>query len=529
MMDDMNVISSPTSRPWRVSESRSYDGSNNNLEHQDWGQKDQVFLRQVPADYADGQGAPSGADRPNPRHISNELLNQRGRDHDERQLSGMVWGWGQFIDHDMTFTPNTHANDWNIAVPRGDRHFDPDGTGQAEIPFSRSTPMEGFEGREQFNGITGWLDASMVYGSDAERAAALRTFEGGRLATSDGDRLPFNTQGLANENPVRRPAESLHLAGDVRANENVALLSLHTVFLREHNRLVGEFAKADPTLDDEQLYQKARKMVGAQVQAITYNEFLPALLGEGALPSYQGYSPEVDPRISNVFSTAAYRMGHSQIEPIVWREGADGNAIPERDLALLHAFFNPAKLNEGGIDPLLRGLMNFIQEPTDEKVSIALRNMLFGRPGSGGLDLASLNIARGRDHGLPGLNAVREAFGLKPYQSFEEISTDPEVSSKLAELYQSPDQVDPWVGMLCEDHLPGAAVGESLKTILVDQFQRLRDGDRFWYGNDPDLAGARQEIESTSLMDVIRRNTDIGDEVDDTPFFGHKTDRRTSR
>jgi hypothetical protein len=245
-------------------------------------------------------------------------MDQRGRYQDERGLSNMVWAWGQFLDHDVTFTPNPGAPDWNIVVPTGDRHFDPDGTGVVMIPFSRSSAAPGTGAgsvtpREQVNGITGWIDGSMVYGSSLERANALRSFEGGKLKTGDGEMLPHNTMGLPNDNPMRRPEESLLAAGDVRANENLGLLSLHTVFLREHNRLVEKFAAENPSLGDEQLYQMARKVVGAQIQHVTFNEYLPSILGEGALKPYDGYKPDVDPRISNTFSTAAYRMGHSQM------------------------------------------------------------------------------------------------------------------------------------------------------------------------------------------------------------------------
>ncbi len=436
----------------------------------------------------------------------------------------MVWGWGQFLDHDITFTPAGDRPDWNISVPSGDKHFDPQGAGAAIIPFARSVGRTDESGvRQQVNGISGWMDASMVYGSDPERAAALREFEGGRLNTSEGDLLPYNTMGLVNDNPMRKPEESLMAAGDIRANENLGLLSLQTLFLREHNRLVEGFAVKDPSLDDEALYQMARKVVGAQVQAITYQEYLPSLLGPDALPPYEGYRPEVNARVSNEFSTAAFRMGHSQVEPILWREGADGKAIPQRDLALLHGYFAPEKLDEGGIEPLLRGLTNFIQEPTDAGISTALRNMLFGRPGRGGMDLAALNIQRGRDHGLGSLNQVRSGFGLEPFGSFEELAGGrSEIAEKLAEVYDSVDQVDPWVGMLCEAPLEGSAVGSTLQTVMVDQFTRLRDGDRFWFENDPDLADWVETIRDTTLIDVIRRNTEIGDELDETPFFADK-------
>lgn len=526
----MNIGSSFHHLP-RLTEVRRIDGSQNNQAHPELNQADTVFLRQTPASYKDGISAPSGDDRPNPREISNIVMNERGRAQDSRGLSNMVWAWGQFLDHDVTFTPNPGKPDWNIAVPKGDKQFDPEGKGEAVIPFARSSAAAGTgvdDPRQQVNGISGWIDGSQVYGSDEERAMALRSLQGGHLKTGEGNLLPHNTFGLSNDNPLRKPQESLLVAGDVRANENLGLLSLQTVFMREHNRLVEEFAAKNPALSDEELYQMARKVVGAEIQNVTYNEYLPALLGDKAIKPYQGYRPEVDPRISNEFSTAAFRMGHSQIEPIIWREGADGKAIPERDIALLHAFFAPEKLAEGGVDPILRGLAAFIQEPTDEGVSIALRNMLFGRPGKGGMDLASINIQRGRDHGLPDYNTVRKSFGLAPAADFASLTSDPAVAARLQQAYGSVDKLDPWVGMLCEDHVQGSAVGETLQVMLADQFERLRDGDRFWFQNDPDLADLRQEIENTRLVDIIRRNSDIGNEMDDTPFFGQKSSRATS-
>lgn len=525
-----NIAASPMSLP-TLKEVRSIDGSGNDLSNPTENQADTVFLRQTAPAYGDGVDTLSGADRPGPREISNAVLEERGRFHDARKMSAMTWAWGQFLDHDITSTPNPGKPDAIISVPVGDRHFDPQGEGKAIIPFSRSTAAHGTgagtdKPREQVNDITGWIDASMVYGSDANRAAALRSFEGGRLKTGEGDFLPFNTMGLVNDNPTRRPAESLRAAGDARANENLGLLSLQTLFLREHNRLVAEFAAQNPSLDDESLYQMARKVVGALVQNITVNEYLPSLLGEDKLGPYEGYKPEVDARIANEFSTAAYRMGHSQVEPIIWREGADGQRIEQGDLAMINAYFVPEKLSEGGVDPLLRGLVSFTQEPTDEGITSALRNMLFGRPGRGGLDLAALNIQRGRDHGLPDLNTYRETLGLKPYESFNDLTGgDEKLNRKLSWVYQDVGQVDPWVGMLCEDPVPGSSVGPTITAAVTDQFQRLRDGDRFWFENDPDLAGLKDTISNTSLMDVIRRNTGIRDEIDDTPFFAHKTGR----
>jgi hypothetical protein len=147
-----------------------------------------------------------------------------------------------------------------------------------------------------------------------------------------------------------------------------------------------------------------------------------------------------------------------------------------------------------------------------------VRNFLFGMPGMGGFDLASLNIQRGRDHGLPDYNTVREAFGLPRVADFAGISPDPDVQAKLASVYASCDDVDPWVGMLAEPALPGAMVGETLRATLVDQFVRVRDGDRFWYEAylPQDMVDL---VNEQTLSTIIRRHTSIGDEILDNAFL----------
>ena len=141
------------------------------------------------------------------------------------------------------------------------------------IPFSRSeydhgTGTSAGNPRQQMNSITSFIDASNVYGSDSARAAALRdTGNGGRMKTSAGDMLPYNTFGLDN---AGGPSPTMYVAGDVRANEQTGLAAMHTLFVREHNRLAGLLEENNPTWDDEALYQTARKIVGAQMQAITY-------------------------------------------------------------------------------------------------------------------------------------------------------------------------------------------------------------------------------------------------------------------
>jgi hypothetical protein len=301
-------------------------------------------------------------------------------------------------------------------------------------------------------------------------------------------------------------ASGSFLAGDVRANENIELTSMQTLFLREHNRIAAQLAHENPTWTDEQLYQQARARVGAEIQVVTYKEFLPALLGQGALAAYRGYNANVDPSIANEFSTAAFRL-HTFINDDV--EFFGNNGLPVRDgVELSQAFFNPALLKQTGIDNILKYAASTQAQEDDTQIVDSLRNFLFGAPGQSGLDLASLNIQRGRDHGLADYNAVRKAYGLTPVTSLSQISSDPQLQQTLQSLYGSVDNIDLWVGVLSEDHVPGASVGQLAKTIIADQFQRLRDGDRFWYQRQ--FSGRTlTDLENTTLSDIIKRNTTI--------------------
>jgi hypothetical protein len=503
----------------------SLDGTGNNLLHPTWGSAGADLLRVAPAGYADGISTPAGATRPDARTISTAIADQpEDAPTNDRMMSAFIYAWGQFIDHDLDLTTSgTPKTSFNIQVPTGDAQFDPNSTGTQIIPLSRSKtdPATGTSVKnplQQVNDITAWLDGSMVYGSDATRAAALRTFSGGKMATSAGNLLPFNTAGLANANDTHQtPDDQLFLAGDVRANENVELTSIQTLFVREHNRLADQLAKAHPTWTDEQLYQEARRTVIAEIQAITYNEFLPALLGSAAPGAYQGYNPNVNPGIANEFSTAAFRVGHTLVGNDV--EFLDNNGEDVRpELDLKDAFFNPGVLGETGIDPILKYLASDRAQEVDTHVVDGLRNFLFGEPGQGGLDLAALNIQRGRDHGLADYNTTRAAYGLPRVRTFADITPDKEVQQALQKLYGNVNNIDLWVGGLAEKHIPGASVGPTFARIISNQFARLRDGDRFWYQRT--FSGTqRTALEHTTLADVIRRNTELTNLQGNVFFF----------
>jgi DNA/RNA endonuclease YhcR with UshA esterase domain len=496
-----DIIDSDTE--WNtVTEYASIDGTGNNIDNPELGSPGTQLIRLAEAAYGDGLSTPAGEDRPSAREISNVIAAVNSEETNDRFLTDIFWVWGQFIDHDITLTEAAHDEDGNplesfpIEVPTGDVYFDPDGSGDDVIGLNRSAFEVDEDGvRQQVNQITAFIDGSMIYGSDEELAAQLRTFEGGMLATSDDGLLPYGDDGFFQ-------------AGDIRANENVALTSMHTIWVREHNRIAAELAAENPDLTDEELYQQARQIVIGELQAITFNEFLPALFGTGVVSEYTGYDSTVDPSIANEFSNAAYRFGHTMLSSELLRLDENGNVSDEGNLALLNAFFNPSELEQNGVDSLLRGATVNVAQEIDNELVDDVRNFLFGPPGADGFDLASLNIQRGRDHGLADYNATRVALGLSEVESFSDITSDPEVAAKLEQLYGTVDNIDLWVGGLAEDHLPGSSMGETFTAIIVDQFERLRDGDRFWYENV--FSGdALDEISGTTLADVIERNTDV--------------------
>ncbi len=503
---------------------RTIDGSSNNLLNQDWGSAGAELGTITSNGFSDGMNAPGGTTRPNPRIISNTLFAQTELLNDPLNLSDFVWVFGQFLDHDLTAVSNSPVETANIPVNFADVHFNPGNAhDNVMIRMNRSMPHPGSGSsvnnpRKFTNDITSWVDGSNVYGSDQERADYLRSFTGGKLKVSNGNLLPYNTDTneadgqhdstaphMENENPFN---SLLFVAGDGRANEQPLLAGFHTLFVREHNRLCDELAIANPTWNDEELYQHARRMVAGFLQSITYNEWLPTIGVH--LPPYEGYSHLIYPNATNVFSAAAFRLGHTLLNSNLQLMEDDGTHLGSVTLA--QAFFNPGMVAENGVEPFFKGMAQQVEQNMDGKVVDDVRNFLFGPPqlGLGGLDLAAININRGRERGLADFNTIRTDLGLAPYTDFSQICSDQAVVTTLAGLYDNVNDIDPWVGMLIEDHMADALFGETVMAVMVQQFQVLRDGDRFYYENDPGLSNnERNIIANTTFRDIIMRNTDL--------------------
>jgi peroxidase len=253
----------------------------------------------------------------------------------------------------------------------------------------------------------------------------------------------------------------------------------------------------------------ARSIVTAEYQTIVYREYLPVLIGSD-LGAYRGYDPSIDAQVTQEFSTAAFRVGHSQVSE--QQTGIDNHGVETFTQSLAQAFFNTASEDlANGIDPLLRNLSAEASQATDVFSVPTLRNLLFA-PLAGGnvdqVDLIAIDIQRERDVGLNTLNATRTALRLRPYTSFTELTSDPVLQALFRSVYGDIDAVDLFMGGLAEAHAPGAAVGPTFQAIIRAQFEALRSGDRFFWQNQQFDAETARAIAATTLSDILRRNTD---------------------
>jgi len=424
---------------------------------------------------------------PNPRAISNAVSAQTEDSKNHKNLSDMFWLWGQFLDHDIDLSLTDNSKPAFISIPPNDPIF------SGEMHFNRS--IINAEG-EQLNDITPFIDGSNIYASNAETERSLRTSQGGLFILVD-NLLPADAN------------SGMYISGDIRVNENIALTSMHTIWVREHNRIAKRLARKHSDWDDDQLFKAARKIVVAEMQSITFNEFLPLLLGQKGIDAYEGYDENVSPQIINSFSTAAYRFGHTMLPTELLRLNKRYRPIAAGHVPLKQAFFNPILIKEHGVDSLFRGLSAQTAQAVDLLLVDDIRNFLFANTGGVGFDLASLNIQRGRDHLLPSYNAVRSALGLTSISQFQDDIFSPENATKLASVYSATDEMDLWVAGLAEKPTGDALVGEVFQRIIKQQFENIRDGDAAWYENDQFSAKELKKLKRLKLSQVIKRNTGI--------------------
>ena len=558
---------------------RTINGTCNNLHRPTLAASGTEFRRIIPPRYEDGLQKPRGTlqrlnmsllkegpfDPPTPsaREASRTILLDRTIN--DEVHSHMIMQWGQFLDHDLNLAPEQSEEECPmnsceiteecspIAVvqnPDGDPTFG----GRPCLSFPRSIPScdvgKGeFPPREQFNALTHYIDASNVYGSTDEVARALREEVGGRLRVGPPHSpeakpsLPlFSRAQLEAACPINLtfcPPNNTkcYVAGDIRVNEHIALTIMHTIWLREHNRIVAELASLDSTWTDEELYQTARKIIGGVMQKIVFEDYLPEVLGRATVERFilggvNGFESTVDPRIPNSYATAAFRYGHSLIRPDFARLGPGYKPIAAGSLNLSDSFFNPSQYNTSeGTDPILRGLLSQNARRSDEFLNPIITNALFRTADNLGRDLGALNINRGRDHGLAPYLVWRE-FCIKFYKEFN-ISVTPEFRSQLTKLqllrtYGSLESVDLFPGGMAEAPFTyggtSSIIGPTFACIFINSYRALSRGDRFFYRGDAAFTDAqRAEVQKSSLSRVICDNSDSIQSIQANAFTIHST------
>jgi hypothetical protein len=568
--------------------------------HATWGEAGTPYLRVGPANYADGVSAMQGG--PSPRRISNRVFNDVSQNlFSENGVTQWGWVWGQFIDHDMGLRDETPAEDASMPFdPNDPLELFANDLGQMAFNRTPAAPGTGTSRsnpRQQINTVSSVIDASQIYGGTAARLAWLKAPNGYDLFLPNGD-LPHASDKA--DAPVMDlmgplmgdPGDAI-VAGDVRANENTGLTSIQTLFAREHNRIADSLPDE---LSPEARFQIARRVVGAEIQYITYKEFLPAM-GVALLP-YSGYKPSVNPSIANEFATVGFRahsMVHGEFEPTFQGDTftpaqsaafvARGLKVESEDasvtivIPLGLAFGNPDLIEEFSLGPLLDSLGER-EYRNDEQIDNALRSVLFqipkptapdpaacNEPGpnpecfSNVSDVGALDVQRSRDHGMPTYNQLRVLYGLPPVSSFTQLTGentdafprtdefpqgldidnstimdfvsltdndgnpvelgDPDaavtgvrrttLAARLKALYGSVNNVDGFVGMISEPHVPGSDLGPLQRAMWRRQFAALRDGDRFFYLNDPALERIDDRYGVSykhTLAEIVELNTD---------------------
>lgn len=434
---------------------------------------------------------------------------------------------------DFNCCKRQHPNCKPIQIPKNDHFYSK--FNQRCMDFKRSLaglrPNCALGPRVQINTITATIDANTVYGSSKEIADQLRTFSNGQLKVQNvfKNRKPLMMEQL--DNPeldcFERPKDTYcFLGGDERVNEQPTLTVLHTLYVRDHNRMAASLASINPHWDDDRIYHETRHIMAAISQHLVMSEYLPTLLGHEMMLLYNltetapgaywdGYDPQVSPAISHAFSTAAFRQGHTFIQGKVHL--FDSKTHQHLGFEMLRKLFKrPFHYYEPGrLDKIATGILNTPAQTYDPFITEEISGHLFQEPGeSFGMDLPAINLARGREQGTPGYNMFREWCGLPKAESFQDLV--PYLNNRTAiiysKLYKHVDDIDLWSGGVSERRMAGAQIGPTFACIIARQFANIKRGDRFWYENSgfPSAFTPNQmrEIKKTSQARLFCYNLD---------------------
>uniref|UniRef100_A0A8C1VL29 NAD(P)H oxidase (H2O2-forming) n=1 Tax=Cyprinus carpio TaxID=7962 RepID=A0A8C1VL29_CYPCA len=521
----LNQTGANSAITWEV---QRYDGWYNNLADHDRGAADAALVRLFPAQYTDGVYLPRQEPHlPNPRQISNIATSgQSGlMSYRNRSVLSVAFGYHVWSEISESRRPGCPPEFMHIKVQKKDPVFGSNSSQPVLLQFQRaewdpSTGNSPNNPRTQVNHVTAWIDGSSIYGSSSSWCDALRVFSRGLLASGSSQDMPRRSSSgylmWSTPDPSTSPgSQELYEFGNAWANENIFTVTEGIIWFRYHNYLASKLHEEHPSWSDEELFQNARKKVIATFQNIAFYEWLPVFLGK-PVTSYPGYQKYVDPGISAEFEAAAVRFGLTLAPPGVYKRYISQITffgVGRKSLMLTKTYrikntpiHNPNLQSSQDVDELIMGMASQIAEREDNIIVEDLRDYMYGPLRFSRSDAVALTIQRGRDFGLPSYNQIRESLNMRPVNSWNEIN--PKLNNtqvlELAELYENDtSRLDLFVGGLLESQ---EGPGPVFSTIILDQFERIRNADRFWFENKQNGLFTEEEIQAirnTTFHDVL--------------------------
>uniref|UniRef100_A0ABD2WTZ2 Peroxidase n=1 Tax=Trichogramma kaykai TaxID=54128 RepID=A0ABD2WTZ2_9HYME len=480
---------------------RSHSGRCNNPLYPARGAALEAYVRFLPANYSDGVSLPSPG-MPSARLVSS-VMHSGGADLKHPALMALTALFGEFVAHDLSHTPR-------MGLPNGERlkccdvtyeRFHPEcmpipaehETGGC-MEYARSAPHPGnsHQGcrlgqRQQMNQASSYLDLSPLYGSSEETSRLLRSGQGGFLNTQlRGLPMPANDTRNCR---IESRAFPCFFSGDSRINEHPGLALMHLLFLREHNRIAENLQALNPHWDDERLYQESRRINIAEMQHVTYSEFLPLVLGEASVDAYdlrltsrghfRGYDTRVDATLSNAAASAGLFFVAS-LTPKTLDLVDIQSEKKSGERSLLSAFYAPQELYEAGaIDRLIAGATaGHSRKPEPASLNEVLVERYFhdGKTRERPVDYAAQMIQQGRDHGLPTYVQWRTFCGLPEVSTFADLKGTIafDVIERLRGVYRKVQEIDLVTGALSEAPVTGSVLGPTFICLLGRTFRNAR-------------------------------------------------------
>lgn len=399
---------------------------------------------------------------PSARLISNILADIPAAMDD--RVSMLLPAWSVLVRFDISLQTGANSSDSvPIPVPQGDPYLDPSGAGGVTHAFSRlqrSALPSDARGRgyvQLENTATSFFDVAPIYGATEDEARKIRLFQDGLLnyTTEEHGEFPVSDNGG-------------FVLNSFGTSLTPVVTCLYTLLHREHNRRARDIKAATPDMSDEEIYQSARRWVIAVFQKITYEQYLPAAIGE-ILPAYTAHDPSVNPNIDVFFSAVSYKAGYSQMDSPVALLDEDYEPAALPSVLLRNSFLNIDPVQKRGIEVYLRGAIGSRKRKSSVNHVDDLRNSRLA--GTCCMDLFSIAIQRARDFNIPSYNKARVALGFPRISSWDELSPDVNLQNALAQLYNNDiDKLDALVGALAED--PGnISYGPLMRASLIEQFR----------------------------------------------------------